>query len=63
MRLVANYAPEVLLVLATRLGKSLAFILRSSLLDARTTVVIVPLVLLRLDLLRRYREIGLNPII
>ena len=63
MRLVANHAPEVLLVLATGSGKSLAFMLGSSLPDARTTVVVVPLVLLRLDLLRRCREMGLNPIV
>ncbi|KAK4551266.1 hypothetical protein LTR86_011263 [Recurvomyces mirabilis] len=52
MRLVANHAPEVLLVLATGSGKSLPFMLGSSLPEARTTIVIVPLVLLRLDLLR-----------
>lgn len=63
MRLVANHAPEVVLVLATGSGKSLPFMLGSSLPGARTTVVIVPLVLLRLDLLRRCREFGLNPVV
>lgn len=63
MRLVANHAPEVLLVLATGSGKSLPFMLGSSLSGARTTVVVVPLVLLRLDLLRRCREFGLNPVV
>ena len=53
MRLVANRAREVLLVLATAAGKSLTFMLRSSLPGAQTTIVVVPLVL-RLDLLRRY---------
>jgi len=46
MRLVANHAPKVLLVLATGSGKSLSFMLRSSLPRARTTIVVVPLVLL-----------------
>ena len=49
MRLVANHALEVVLILATGSGKSLTFMLGSSLPEARTTVVIVPLVLLRLD--------------
>lgn len=63
MQLVANHAPEVLLVLATGAGKSVMFMLGSSLPNARTTIVIVPLVLLRLDLLRRCRALGQNPIV
>jgi len=63
MRLVANRAPEVLLVLATGSGKSLMFMLGSSLPDARTTIVVVPLVLLRVDLLRRCRAMGLQPVV
>ena len=62
VRLVANQAPEVLLVLATGSGKSLPFMLGSSLPGAKTTIVIVPLVLLRLDLLRRCRDFGLTPV-
>jgi hypothetical protein len=53
MRLVVNHAPEVLLVLAIGLGKSLTFMLGSCLPTARITILIVLLVLLRLDLLRR----------
>lgn len=63
MRLVANYVPEVLLILATGSGKSLSFMLGSSLPGARTTIVVIPLVLLRLDLLRRCSEMGLNPMV
>lgn len=55
--------PEALLVLATGSGKSLQFMLGSSLPGARTTIVIVPLVLLRLDLLRRCKDLGLSPIV
>lgn len=61
MRLVAHHTPEVLLVLATGSEKSLPFMLGSSLPGAKTTVVIVPLVLLRLDLLRRCADFGLSP--
>lgn len=61
MRLVANQTPEVLLVLATGSGKSLPFMLGSCLPGAKTTVVVVPLVLLRLDLLRRCAAFGLDP--
>jgi superfamily II DNA helicase RecQ len=63
MRLVANNAPEVLLVLATGSGKSLTFMLGSRLPAARTTILIVPLVLLRLDLIRRCQNMGLNPVV
>jgi superfamily II DNA or RNA helicase len=55
--------PEVVLVLATGSGKSLTFMLASRLPGAKTTVVIIPLVLLRLDLIRRCRELGLNPVV
>jgi predicted ferric reductase len=37
--------------------------LGSSLLGVRTTIVIILLVLLRLDLLRRYKELGLNLVV
>jgi superfamily II DNA helicase RecQ len=63
MRLVANRTLEVLLILATGLGKSLPFMLGSSLPGVRTTIVIILLMLLRLDLLRRYKELGLNPVV
>jgi superfamily II DNA helicase RecQ len=63
MRLVVNRTLEVLLILTTGSGKSSPFILGSSLLGARTTIVIIPLMLLRLDLLRRCKELGLNPVV
>jgi superfamily II DNA helicase RecQ len=63
LRLVANKAPEVLLILATGAGKSLAFLLTASLPGARTTVVVVSLVALRLDLTRRSRRLGIDPIL
>ena len=63
LRLVANKVPEVLLVLATGSGKSLTFMLGCSLPGARTTIVIVPLVLLRLDLVRRCQKMAIDPVV
>jgi len=63
LRLVANRTPEVLLVLATGTGKSLTFMLGCSLPDSRTTIVVVPLVLLRLDLVQRCRQMAIEPVL
>ena len=57
---VAAGAPETLLVLATGTGKSLIFQLACSLPGARTTVLVIPLVCLRLDLLDHCRRMGIN---
>ena len=51
---------EVLVVMATGMGKSLLFQLPSCLPGAGTTVLIVPLVVLRLDLIRRCHEMGID---
>ena len=51
---------EVLVVLATGMGKTLLFQLPYCLPNAGTTVVVVPLVVLTLDLLRRYHELGID---
>ena len=53
-------AMEVLVVMATGMGKSLLFQLPSCLPGAGTTVLIVPLVVLRLDLIRRCHELGID---
>lgn len=49
--------------MATGTGKSLAFMLADSLPGARTTVFVVPLVSLRLDLVRRCRDLGIEPVL
>jgi superfamily II DNA helicase RecQ len=50
---------EIMAVLATNEGKSLGFLLPSRLRGAGTTVVVVPLVALRQDLVRRCAELGI----
>lgn len=57
---IANRQMEVLVVMATGGGKSLLFQLLCCLPGARTTVLIVPLVVLTLDLLRRCRDLGIE---
>lgn len=57
---IANGSMEVLLVLATGMGKSLCFQLPCSLPESRTTVLIVPLIVLTLDLFRRCQELGID---
>ena len=51
---------EVLVVMATGMGKSLLFELPSYLPGAGTTVLIAPLLVLRLDLTRRCHEMGID---
>ena len=57
---IASDAPEVLAVMATGAGKSLLFQLGCSLTGARTTVLVVPLVCLRLDLWDHCQRMGIN---
>lgn len=57
---VVSKAMEVLVVMATGMGKTLLFQLSCSLPGARTTALIVPLVALTLDLLRRCHELGID---
>ena len=51
---------EVVVVMATGMGKSLLFQLPACLPEAGTTVLIVPLVALRLDLIRRCQNLGVD---
>lgn len=51
---------EVVVVMATGMGKSLLFQLPCCLPGAGTTVLVVPLVALRLDLIYRYRDLGIE---
>jgi hypothetical protein len=60
MLAVVSGAPEVLVVLATGAGKSLLFQLPCSLPGARSTVVVVPLVGLRLDVEDHCRRMGID---
>lgn len=57
---IVSGCPEVVGVLATGGGKSLAFLLPPCLPRAGMTVVIVPLVALKADMVRRCRDAGLS---
>lgn len=60
MMTVMSLTEQVIAVLPTGGGKSLLFMLPCILPDAKVTIVILPLVSLRGDLLRRVRELGLD---
>lgn len=51
---------QIVVVLPTGGRKSLLFILLCTLPSAGVTILVVPLVALRSDLLRRVRELGVN---
>lgn len=57
---IVSQAMEVLVVMAAGMGKTLLFQLPCCLPGARTTVLIVPLVALTMDLLRRCHELGID---
>jgi DEAD/DEAH box helicase len=53
-------ADQVIIILATGSGKTLIIVVGVSLADARTTILILPLVALRNDMLRRFKEVGIQ---
>lgn len=57
---ITGGAMEVVVVMATGTGKSILFQLPCQLAEARTSVLIVPLVALRLDPIRRCYELGID---
>lgn len=60
MAVVTSRAEQVVIVLGTGEGKSLLFMLPCVLPGAGVTVLVLPLVSLRGDLLRRVRELGIG---
>nr|XP_023922639.1 uncharacterized protein LOC112034089 [Quercus suber]POE97743.1 atp-dependent dna helicase tlh1 [Quercus suber] len=56
---IMSRAEQVVAILPTGAGKSMLFLLPCTLPDARVTVLIVPLVALRIDLIRRIRALGI----
>lgn len=56
-------AEQVILVIGTGSGKSLIFMVGASVADARTTILVLPMVVLRGELLRRCQLIGIRPLI
>jgi superfamily II DNA or RNA helicase len=59
----AQRVSQVVVILGTGSGKTMLITLSASLADAGTTILVLPLVALRNDLLRRFREVGIQPLI
>jgi superfamily II DNA helicase RecQ len=55
-----SWTEQVVVILPTGAGKSLLFMLPYTLPDAGITILVVPLVALRRDLLRRLRELRID---
>ncbi|KFY23902.1 hypothetical protein V491_02362 [Pseudogymnoascus sp. VKM F-3775] len=58
-----HQAEQVLLVMGTGSGKSLVFMVGASVADARTTILVLPMVALRGDMMDRCRRVGMQPLI
>ena len=56
-------AEQVILVIGTGSSKSLIFIVGASVVDARTMILVLLIVILQGDMLRRYHLIGIRPLI
>jgi len=63
MTTVMSWTEQVVVIMATSEGKSLLFILPYILPNARVTILVLPLVSLRGDLLRRVRELGIDHLV
>ena len=59
----AKAVEQVVVVLGTGSGKSLLFMLGVSAIEAETTILILPMVSLRRDMLRRCLEVGIRPVV
>jgi superfamily II DNA helicase RecQ len=57
---IMSWTEQVVAILPTGAGKSLLFMLPCTLPDARVTILIVPLVSLHGDMLRRVREMKID---
>lgn len=62
MTIIMSWTEQVVAILPTGAGKSLLFMLPCTLPDAGITILVVPLVSLRADLLRRLRELCIDHI-
>jgi hypothetical protein len=56
-------AEQVVIILATGSGKPMIILVGVSLAEARTTILVVPLVALRNDLLSRFNKAGIQPLL
>jgi Lhr-like helicase len=56
-------AEQVVLVLGTGSGKTLVFLVGAAIADAGTTILVLPAVALRGDMIRRCHQVGIRPLI
>jgi superfamily II DNA helicase RecQ len=56
-------AEQVVLVIGTGSGKTLVIMISAAVADARTTILVLPMVALRGDMLRRFHLVGIQPLI
>lgn len=53
----------MVLVIGTGSGKTLPIMISAVVVDGRTTILVLPMVALRGDMLRRFHEVGIRPLI
>jgi superfamily II DNA helicase RecQ len=53
----------VVLVIGTGSGKTLPIMISAVVVDSRTTILVLPMVALRGNILRRFHEVGIRPLI
>jgi superfamily II DNA helicase RecQ len=56
-------AEQVVLVIGTGSGKTLPIMISAVVVDSRTTILVLPMVALRGNILRRFHEVGIRPLI
>jgi superfamily II DNA helicase RecQ len=56
-------AEQVVLVIGTGSGKTLVVMIGAIIVDAGTTILVLLIVALRGDILRRFHEVGIRPLI
>jgi superfamily II DNA helicase RecQ len=56
-------AEQVVLVIGTGSGKTLVVMIRTTIIDTRTIILVLPIVTLRGDMLKRFHEVGIRPLI
>jgi hypothetical protein len=56
-------AEQVVLIIGTGSGKTLIVMIGAAIADAGTTILVLPMVALRNDMLKRFRQVGIQPLI
>jgi superfamily II DNA helicase RecQ len=60
--LMMKHVPYLFLILPTAAGKTTLFLFGASLFDTQVTIIVIPLISLKLDLLGKAKALGLRPI-